>query len=410
MDAVIKENHNVDKALILAMDDTGIQPLFGIANIRRLVLILKDAGVHSIHLIGRIRQIKSLLSDLIPEDAFHPLDDPVFLSDIAGKIVSTDSDYPKPMLVLRSDLTINRYFFDQFLAGDPDDVPRLMEIPSTKGLGLYLVSPSEAVSCLQALWQPGESLKFLAEKASRIKGGEGFPFLLEKGQMHVERAEAALISGLASQTESSDGFIARYFDRPISRFISKRLARSAMTPNQITFIGVTIGLIGAVLFSRPDYGMQLSGAFLFLTCVIIDGVDGEVARLKLMETSFGHYLDIITDNLVHIAVFAGIAVGLSIERGNPFYLRVFWILMGGFGLCGLAVYRCVLKPGSKDPERSERSSKTIRFLSLMTNRDFAYLLVLLAAIHRLDWFLLGAAVGTYIFAATLWVMHRFESK
>jgi hypothetical protein len=49
-------------------------------------------------------------------------------------------------------------------------------------------------------------------------------------------------------------------------------------------------------------------------------------------------------------------------------------------------------------------------MALLSNRDFAYSVVALALVQRLHWFLLGAALGTYLFAATLWVMSFYERR
>jgi phosphatidylglycerophosphate synthase len=136
-------------------------------------------------------------------------------------------------------------------------------------------------------------------------------------------------------------------------------------------------------------------------------VDGEIARLKLQATPFGHLLDVITDNIVHIAIFAGIALGLYRDSGDPGYLHILWILIGGFGLCGVAVYQCILRRGR---EEIRQSAKTIRMMALMSNRDFAYIVVVLALVQRLQWFLIGASVGTYLFAATLWITSFYEKR
>jgi 1L-myo-inositol 1-phosphate cytidylyltransferase / CDP-L-myo-inositol myo-inositolphosphotransferase len=130
--------------------------------------------------------------------------------------------------------------------------------------------------------------------------------------------------------------------------------------------------------------------------VVLDGVDGEVARLKLQETAFGHYLDIVTDNIVHLAIFIGLGVGLYRQTGDRLYLQLLWFLLGGFGFCAAAIYK-VSSAGSDKP----RSRVVDRLTGLLGNRDFAYLLVVLAIIGRLNWFLVGAAAGTYIFAAVV---------
>ena len=81
-------------------------------------------------------------------------------------------------------------------------------------------------------------------------------------------------------------------------------------------------MAGALLLSWSGYWPHLIGALLFLLCIIVDGVDGEVARLKLQETRFGHLLDVVTDNFVHLAIFARIALGLYHDSGDPVYIRL----------------------------------------------------------------------------------------
>ncbi len=49
-------------------------------------------------------------------------------------------------------------------------------------------------------------------------------------------------------------------------------------------------------------------------------------------------------------------------------------------------------------------------MALMSNRDFAYILVPLALIGRVHWFLIRAALGIYLFAVTLWLMSFYERR
>lgn len=153
--------------------------------------------------------------------------------------------------------------------------------------------------------------------------------------------------------------------------------------------------------------MQIFGSLLFLFCIIVDGVDGEIARLKMQESPFGHQLDVIADNIVHSAIFVGLALGLYRVSGDPLYLHLLGILLGGFALCGIAVYQCILKRSSNE---LEQSGLALRIMALMSNRDFAYILVVLALIGRLHWFLIGAAGGTYLFAAVLWLINFHEKR
>ena len=393
-----------NSAIILAPDDKGLQPLFGVPAVRRLALLARQMGLRAVHVIGHVEPLMPLLTDLIPQNAFHAAGDPVAWDAIvAGMSLPGD----ERVFVFESNLVIDRHSLAWLMEAGKGTGRYIMETFQKKGQGLYLVYPSDLGALLPALWLKDASLLNLSERAQKVGGVEGLPYAIDQGTEETRISEDKLIAALSFQTAADDGFLARHFDRLISRFISSRLAHTAVTPNQVTLGGVSIGLLGAFLLSRPGYWVQLMGAFLFLFCVIVDGVDGEIARLKLKETRFGHYLDVVTDNIVHIAVFMGIAFGLFNETCDPGYLHALWFLMGGFGLCVLAVYQCILR---RSPEELERSPRMIRFMSLLTNRDFAYLVFLLAAVHRLNWFLVGSAVGAYLFALTLWAMSIYKNR
>ncbi len=233
------------------------------------------------------------------------------------------------------------------------------------------------------------------------------PYLLGPGGRGGEEAEACLVAAQAEATRESDGVITRLLDRRISRKLSPLLARRGVRPNWITLMGTAIGLTGAWLLAQTQYGAHLAGALLFLVAVILDGVDGEVARLTLQETTFGHYLDIVTDNLVHVAIFIGLAVGLSRATADVSHLYALLFLLGGFGLCALSVNHVLKKASRASPEDEARVAKWLAFL---VNRDFAYLLLLLALLDRLAFFLWGAMIGTYLFAVSLWLLGRPSLK
>jgi len=72
---------------------------------------------------------------------------------------------------------------------------------------------------------------------------------------------------------------------------------------------------GGLFFARGGYWNMLAGAALSLFASILDGCDGEVARLKLMESDFGCWLETVCDWLYYLFVFAGMAIGLSKTLG-----------------------------------------------------------------------------------------------
>jgi phosphatidylglycerophosphate synthase len=391
-------------AIILAPYDNGQQRVFGIPTVRRLALLSCQVGFTEVHVVGKVKTLQPILLDLIPPERFHPAENLASLGRVVEGLSLPDQ---QRVLVLKSNCIIDRASLRRLIeAGDSPD-PYCMEVKGKKAPErLYFSTPPYLVSILPHLWSPSSNLSVL-DRAQPVQGVNGLPYALDGGEEQARVAEAKLMEAQAFQTRGEDGFLARHLNRRVSRFISRGLVLTPVTPNQITLMGASIGIAGAFLLSWAGYWPKLIGSLLFLLCIIVDGVDGEIARLKLQATSFGHYLDIITDNIVHIAIFAGITLGLYRDSGNPEYFWILCLLIGGFGLCGIAVYQCILK---RTPDELRQSPRTIRIMALLSNRDFAYIVVALALVQKLHWFLLGAALGTYLFAATLWVMSLYERR
>ena len=85
--------------------------------------------------------------------------------------------------------------------------------------------------------------------------------------------------------------------------ISRRLAGTAITPNQMSLISIAVGICGGPFFLSSRPLMQTIGALLFLAHSILDGCDGELARLKFQQSRWGGVLDFWGDNVVHTVIF-----------------------------------------------------------------------------------------------------------
>jgi phosphatidylglycerophosphate synthase/choline kinase len=128
--------------------------------------------------------------------------------------------------------------------------------------------------------------------------------------------------------KTTDGIYAR-LNRRISIPISRQLIKFPVTANMVTLFTLTVGMASAIYFSLGGYWNTLVGAFLCLSASILDGSDGEVARLKLQESSFGCWLETVCDYLFYLFLFAGMTVGLWRSTGSRTYL--IWGAMLLFG-------------------------------------------------------------------------------
>ena len=196
--------------------------------------------------------------------------------------------------------------------------------------------------------------------------------------------------------------MARHVERPISLQISRRLAGTAITPNQMSLISIAVGICGGPFFLSSRPLMQTIGALLFLAHSILDGCDGELARLKFQQSRWGGVLDFWGDNVVHTVIFGCMAIGWSLSAGAiwPLWLGAGAVL-GTLGSAGFVYWRLMRFKDGGDALFTSVSDAPERPLSRLLNsasrRDFIYLVILLALFGRSNWFLALAGIGAPIY-------------
>jgi len=246
----------------------------------------------------------------------------------------------------------------------------------------------------------------LAEmKASAPSQQPGHVGMTIRDAEDIRHAETALLSGLVKATE---GWMALHINRKISLALTRCLMHTSVTPNHMSWVSMGLGLIGAAFFLSPAHSMQIWGALFFLAHSILDGCDGELARLKFMESRYGGILDFWSDNIVHIAVFAAMGVGWAAASPDSFWP---WLCaglaVGGTAVSASLIYFHTMHATKKagplytSVSTSEQKSAVVRIADILSRRDFIYLVLLLALPGQTHWFLIMTAIGAPVYALLL---------
>jgi len=201
---------------------------------------------------------------------------------------------------------------------------------------------------------------------------------------------------LRTLAKSEDSGLARWIYRPISRPLTLLLARTPVTPNQISYVVALMGLLGCWLTAQPGQAPLLAGAALVLAANFVDCCDGELARLRVQASRFGAWLDTITDEATTTLYF--VAIGLHAHRARPdltwipgtilvgvlayvatiYVIYYFLVVVSKTGnsqhyVGDLELVDGVLRPRRRGPITHPRLRRLTALLALVVRREFVNL-------------------------------------
>lgn len=128
----------------------------------------------------------------------------------------------------------------------------------------------------------------------------------------------------------AEELVDEYLHRPLARLLIPGLARTAITPNQVTLLSGLVGVIGGILLGmsaqRPAL-LAWAGLLLFVS-VVLDCCDGQLARIRGISSTTGAVVDGLADYAVGLAMGLGASYYIVTVHANPWL----WLL----GLAGVA--------------------------------------------------------------------------
>lgn len=215
----------------------------------------------------------------------------------------------------------------------------------------------------------------------------------------VPRARREVLAGAVRVT---DGIIARYLNRPISLRITERLISRPVKPWQVSLASFATTLAAGLSFA---VGHATTGGLLAQTASVLDGVDGELARVRYQDSPFGGLYDALLDRVGEAAVIGGMtAYAWAMGAG------ALAVALGFAALAGNSLSMLVKEKYGTQFQRPFASEREGRWRWLLLGRDGRLFLTLVAGVTgQVELVLAYLALGTHVHAGARIVRIRAEA-
>ena len=394
-------------------DSKPLLPLLGVPLIERVIRSAKEAGADDFYVVighqgGKVSDFLESLSRRLDIPMTTIFNEDWNSSENGVSILKACDHLTEPFLLLMSDHVLDSALIHELLSEpldsgeialavdgdinnplvDMEDVTRVRRESGRiqnigKGLedfngfdtGVFHCTPAIFDALDKSSRQGNTSLsaavrRLAAHNRAKTVDVSGKFWIDVDDQASFERAEQAMLDRL--RAKPNDGPVSRYLNRPLSIWISKRLVRYPISPNQISLFSFVWSLIAAGLFALGSYSALVLGGILAQFASIIDGCDGEVARLTYQSSDYGGWLDAVLDRYADAFLLFGLTWHLYATGGDGLVLLVgFMAIIGSFMLSYTA---------DKYDKLMRERIKSGRFAGVRMGRDIRIFLIFLAAL------------------------------
>lgn len=408
-------------------------PLFGLAPVERTALAFARAGVRRFLLAGDADAVGAAERSLRQSVACRALrvrtvaalapavgDEPFFLA-------RTDCHYDR-QLVLRF-VEENRTAVDSVVAVDfrPEASERGFELPrvavwsrdearphvqrvarSLVGadgvlVGLAVATPAwaraaDAEDDAERIWI--HALGALGEREPVATWAVHERWQSVRRKEDVARARREVLAGAA---RVGDGVIAQYLNRPISLRITERLIARPVKPWQVSVATFAMTLAAGLSFA---IGHATTGGLLAQCASVLDGVDGELARVRYQDSAFAGLYDALLDRVGEAAVIGGMTLYAWLMGAGALA-----VALGFAALAGNSLSMLVKEKYGTQFQRPWAMEREGRWNWLLLGRDGRLFLTLVAGVTgQVELVLAYIAVGTHLHAGARIVRIRAEAS
>lgn len=244
--------------------------------------------------------------------------------DAGGVLMDAAGRLPEQFWCVTADRVVSPALFPKL---ELDDAGPLVVVDAKgREVGTYLLSRDFVEASGAGRDDRPVSLHALTEHGTTERGLRRH--VVERAVWHVARepgdvarARDVLLQALRKPLgRQADGVVAYYINRAISIPISAAIVNSSITPNIVTFVALLVGLAGAAMAADGSWPWMVMGGLALQLSSVLDGVDGEIARLRLTTSHAGEWFDTVCDDVINIGFMLGLGLGCHHRSGNEVYL------------------------------------------------------------------------------------------
>ncbi len=240
-----------------------------------------------------------------------------------------------PLLVIRADQLVHTPLVSPLVGAMPLGDGVVVAVgPDGAYAGAYLAAGASARAAIAAIANGENTATTFAANATRVPHGA----IARHPIATAEDREGAHELLYRLMIKPQDNAISRYVFRPVARRLSKLLVHTPITPNMLTMTVAAMIAVTCVLTATADLRLVIIGAVIQASTGYIDCCDGEIARLKLMASRFGAWLDTIVDEASTVAYMAAIGWHCHLVWGHPGLDVWNGLVLVGFVTYGWSIY------------------------------------------------------------------------
>jgi phosphatidylglycerophosphate synthase len=368
---------NAQCAALVSVPAAALFNVLGYSPIERTLIALQKAGVNKVCLLTSEADFlrKHLAKNL------HGADLHFFLpSEMAAAKQQAIAQHPKAVFV-----------FQQPMVVDISVLEDMLKLSHTSNIA----AANGEIMLLQAADFQAEKRQFLL---TEIELGHRSCHPV-RNALELKSVKKRLMKNL---TKPADGWVSRNINRRFSKPISRVLAYTPVTPNMVTWVNGLLAFSPIYFMIQGGYRNWLIGATLYQLASILDGVDGELSRLKMKHSKFGQWLDTLFDFTSSVAVLLALVVGVQRAGFQPAFVPIagyMAVFAGVLSIISLSFYVVRTQFGGNFRinysfyDSDSHWAKLLQTLSFLGKRDFyIFFFFLLAIAGLLPWALVYFAV------------------